>query len=88
MTLTEEIRRYILEDCGMDAVGIAPADALSGEARGHRPEDILPGAKSIVVFTKRVPDGVTQAAFRAKEDGNADANDGAGKAKGVQTQVA
>ena len=73
MSVTQTIKDYVLGECGMDAVGVARADALSGEARGHRPEDILPGAKSIIVFTKHVPDGVTQAAFRAKEDGNADA---------------
>ncbi len=73
MTLTEEIRRYVLEDCGMDAVGIADVAALEDERGGHRPEDILPGAKCVIVFLKRIPDGIFQAAFRAKEDGNADA---------------
>ena len=73
MTLTEEIRRYVLEDCGMDAVGIADVAALEDERGGHRPEDILPGAKCAIVFLKRIPDGIFQAAFRAKEDGNADA---------------
>lgn len=73
MTLTETIRRYVLEDCGMDAVGIADVAALDDERGGHRPEDILPGAKCAIVFLKRIPDGIFQAAFRAKEDGNADA---------------
>ena len=73
MSFTETVKNYILGDCGMDAVGIAPADALDDERVGFRPEDILPGAKSIIVFLKRIPDGVIQAAFRAKEDGVADA---------------
>ena len=73
MTLTDEIKRCVLEDCGMDAVGIASAQALDDERGGHRPEDLLPGAKSVIVFLKRIPDGIWQAAFRAKEDGNADA---------------
>ena len=73
MSYTETIKNYILGSCGMDAVGIAPADALDDERAGFRPEDILPGAKSIVVFLKRIPDGIIQAAFRNKEDGNADA---------------
>ena len=72
MDETQIVRDYVLRELDMDAVGIASADALRGEPRGHRPEDILPGAKSIVVFLKHIPDGVTQAAFRAKEDGNAD----------------
>ena len=73
MSVTETLKRYILDDCGLDAVGIAPASALEDERGGHRPEDILPGAKSIIVFLKKIPDGIIQAAFRAKEDGHADA---------------
>ena len=73
MTRTEEIKRYVLSDCGMDAVGIASPSALDDERGGHRPEDILPGVKSVIVFLKRIPDGIWQAAYRAKEDGNADA---------------
>ncbi len=73
MTLTEEIKRYVLEECGMDAVGVAGVDTLDDEIAGHRPEDILPGAKSVIVFLKRIPDGIFQAAFRAAEDGIADA---------------
>ena len=34
----------------LDLVGIASADALSDEPEGHRPSDLLPGAKSIIVF--------------------------------------
>ena len=73
MTFTETIKQYILGTCGMDAVGIAPAEALEDERVCRRPEDVLPGAKSIIVFLKRIPDGITQAAFRSKEDGNQNA---------------
>ena len=73
MTFTETIRQYILGECGMDAVGIAPAETLEDERVCRRPEDVLPGAKSVIVFLKHVPDGITQAAFRCKEDGNRDA---------------
>ncbi len=73
MTFTETIKQYILGKCGMDAVGIAPAETLEDERICRRPEDVLPGAKSLIVFLKHVPDGVTQAAFRSKEDGNRDA---------------
>ncbi len=73
MTKTETIKNYILTRCGADAVGIAPASVLSDEPEGKRPEDILPGAKSIIVFLRRIPDGAFQAAFRAKEDGMEDA---------------
>ena len=73
MNATEKLKSYILDRCGLDAVGIAPASALADEPEGKRPEDILPGAKSIIVFLRAIPDGAVQAAFRAKEDGNADA---------------
>ena len=73
MSLTQTIKNYVLGDCGMDAVGIAPAEALEDERVGWRPEDLLPGCKSIIVFLKKIPDGIIQAAFRNKEDGNADA---------------
>jgi epoxyqueuosine reductase len=32
-----------------DLVGIAPADRLAGAPAGHRPEDVLPGARSVIV---------------------------------------
>ncbi|MBR6708193.1 MAG: hypothetical protein IKL84_00780 [Clostridia bacterium] len=73
MNPTETIKDYILTRCRMDAVGIAPVSALADEPAGKCPEDILPGAKSIIVFLRRIPDGAFQAAFRAHEDGNPDA---------------
>jgi len=73
MTQTETIRRYVLDELGMDAVGVASPEALDDERGGHRPEDILPGGKAVIVFLKHIPDGIFQAAFRAREDGNADA---------------
>ncbi len=73
MSFTENIKNYILGSLKMDAVGIAPAEALEDERICFRPEDILPGAKSIIVFLKHIPDGVVQAAFRAKEDHKEDA---------------
>ncbi len=73
MNATEKLKSYILDRCGLDAVGIAPASALADEIEGKRPEDILPGAKSIIVFIRAIPDGAFQAAFRAKEDGYEDA---------------
>ena len=51
----------------MDFVGIAPASALAGEPTGHRPEELLPGAKSIIVFGRAFADGAVQSMFRAFE---------------------
>ncbi len=73
MSFTETIKNYISVNCKMDMVGVAPASALADEPVGRRPEDILPGAKSIIIFGKRIPDGAIQAAFRKIEEGNLDA---------------
>ena len=73
MSFTDRIKNYILYDCKMDAVGIAPASAFDDEEPRHRPGYLLPGAKSVIVFTKRIPDGVIQAAFRREENKNEDA---------------
>ncbi|NWF56646.1 MAG: epoxyqueuosine reductase [Syntrophaceae bacterium] len=40
---------------GADLVGIAPAERFEGAPKGHKPEDILPGAKSVVAMAKRIP---------------------------------
>ncbi len=69
MTMTEEIKTRILTVHDMDLVGVAPASALSGEPDGHRPADLLPGAKSIIVFGRALADGAVQAQFRALEEG-------------------
>ena len=74
MSFTDTIKKYVLHDCRMDSVGIAPASALADEPKGRRPEDVMPGARSIIVFTRRIPDGAIQAAFRSREDGNLDAH--------------
>ena len=73
MSFTDKIKNYILFDCKMDAVGIAPASAFDAEEPNHRPDYILPGCKSVIVFAKRIPTGVIQAAFRKVEDGNENA---------------
>jgi epoxyqueuosine reductase QueG len=44
--LTDEIKSMALE--WADLVGIAPVDRLAGAPEGHRPVDLLPGAKSVV----------------------------------------
>jgi len=70
MNLTKKLKNYIKNECDMDFVGIASAQALDGEPEGHRPGDLLPGAKCVVVFGRGLADGVVQAGFRALEDKN------------------
>ena len=62
------IKEYIKTKFDMDLVGIAKASALASEPSGHRSEDLLPGAKSIIVFGRALADGAIQAMFRAHED--------------------
>jgi epoxyqueuosine reductase len=38
--------------------GFGPASAMAGEQAGHRPEDLLPGAQSLICFGLPVPRGV------------------------------
>ena len=68
MNLSNKIRTYIKTKHDMDLVGIASAASLSGEPKGHRPEDLLPGARSIIVFGRSFADGALQSMFRAHED--------------------
>ena len=67
MLKAERFKEYIKTEYDIDHVGIAAADALSAEPYGHRPEDVLPGAKSIIVLCRSIADGVIQARFRSLE---------------------
>jgi len=40
---------------GADLVGVAPLERFEGAPKGHKPEDILPGARSVVAMAKRIP---------------------------------
>jgi len=69
MSLTDEVKRYARESLEIDYVGVAPAERLAGAPAGHRPADLLPGAKTVVVMALRLSLGAVQAIFRAHEDG-------------------
>jgi epoxyqueuosine reductase len=69
MSLTDEVKKYARDVLEIDYVGIAPADRLAGAPAGHRPTDILPGAKTVVVMAIKLSLGVVQTIFRAHEDG-------------------
>ena len=69
MSLTQEIKDFATAQLDMDLIGIAGADRLSGAPEGHRPTDLLPGAKSVIVMAVGLLQGVVQTIFRAYEDG-------------------
>lgn len=76
MSVTKEIKTHILSARNMDLVGVASAGALKKEPKFYTPEEIMPGAKSVIVFGRRLPDGAVQAQMRKLEDGNMNAQSG------------
>jgi epoxyqueuosine reductase len=40
---------------GADVVAVAPVDRFEGAPQGHRPEDLLPGGRSVAAMAKRIP---------------------------------
>lgn len=70
MSITsQEIKEFALSQ-GMDLCGIASIDRFVDSPEGKRPEDILPGVKSVIVVGLRLVEGVIQATFRNFEDHN------------------
>jgi ferredoxin len=64
--LTGEVKAYAKE-IGAALVGIAGAEILNGSLEEHfRPEDVLPGCKSLVVMSLHIPDGALEIMRRGK----------------------
>ncbi len=59
MSLTEEVKRYAKESLGARMIGIASVDRFGEAPRGHRPEDFLPGARSVIVVALPLLKGLT-----------------------------
>lgn len=58
MGLKEEIQE-MAANLGADIFGVASADAFDDAPSGHRPTDVLPGAKSVFVFGMKMLDAQT-----------------------------
>ena len=69
MSRTQMVKNRIFTGSDMDYVGICPASALDGEPRGRRPIDLLPNAKSVIVYGRRLISGSIQTKFRQFENG-------------------
>jgi len=54
MIKTDSITNFA-KKVGADLVGVAPVERFAGAPEGHKPEDILPGARSVVAMAKRIP---------------------------------
>ena len=57
MELAGKVKEVALEN-DLDYVGIASADALQHEPEDHRPEDFLPGAKTVISLGIKIGSGV------------------------------
>lgn len=68
MTKFRTLKEHIFSVNDFDYVGICPSSVLENEPSGHRPSDLLPEARSVIVFARRLIDGSVQGKFRQIED--------------------
>ncbi len=57
MSIKEELKRFCYW-MGIDYVGISSVDRLANLPKGHRPDELLPNAKSVVVMGIKLPKAV------------------------------
>jgi len=56
--IKEEVKNWI--DGKVDAVGFAPVDRFGEAPENHHPEHMLRGAKTVIVYGRLIPRGVTR----------------------------
>ena len=66
MRLKEELREIAAKN-GAAYFGVAPASRLKNLPQGHRPTDLLPNAKSVIVLGMRISDAAIRANQKAYE---------------------
>ncbi len=54
--MTDELKQFALDN-GADLIGVAPVERFEEAPQGYRPEDILPGAKTVISCARRMPAG-------------------------------
>ncbi|MEM2272712.1 MAG: hypothetical protein QXX56_00675 [Candidatus Bathyarchaeia archaeon] len=69
MNLKEKIKKFALEEEKIDFFGVASVDRFKYAPEGHRPEDLLVGARSIISMGVRILEGVREAAIRVQYKG-------------------
>ena len=57
----------VAQDGGMNYFGVAPVERFANLPEGHRPEDLLPGARSVISLGLRIPEGAVNAGRMACE---------------------
>ncbi len=60
MKITSAKAKSYARSIGADLAGIAPAERFEAAPSGHRPADILEGARSVMVLALRLPRGVLE----------------------------
>ena len=63
MMITAELVKELAMD-EVDMIGIASANQFRDAPEGHKPADLLPGAKSVVVVGIALPKSVVKTAIR------------------------
>ena len=60
MNITELTKKVedLASDCEMDCIGFAPVSRFNDAPKGRRPKDILPTAKSVIVFAVHILDSL------------------------------
>ncbi len=64
--IADQIRQIAMDE-NIPVLGIAPASAMADEKPGRRPDDLLPGTRSLICFGVPVPRAVYQAPTHALE---------------------
>jgi hypothetical protein len=57
VNLKDGLREFAFSK-GADLFGVASVDRFHGAPDGHKPTDILPEARTVVVCAKRIPESV------------------------------
>ncbi len=69
-TIANKLKQYALSN-GADLAGVASIERFDEAPLGHRPEDIVPGARAVISCAQRIPtstlDGPSTAYHRAME---------------------
>ena len=66
MNLKNRLREIAFEN-GADFFGVANVERWKNAPIGHRPTDIFPGAKSVIVLGIKVPQGAIESNLRTYE---------------------